>query len=187
MKKIFFTSDNHWYHKNILKYSNRPFADVNEMQYVMRNKWNETVGQDDKVYMLGDVGFSDGDKLATYIKSLNGEKHLILGNHDRNITKNRKTFNEKVFRSIKSYNEININGQFIVLSHYAMRVWNKSHYGSWMLFGHTHGQLSPYGKSVDVGVDSPFITGEAPYRPFSFDEIKTFMDKQEQHEKYDKR
>lgn len=76
------------------------------------------------------------------------------------------------------FHELNVQGQKVVLSHYGSRVWNKSHRGSWLLYGHSHGSLPPLGKSVDVGVDSPWVTGKPEYRPFNYEEIKVFMDKQ---------
>lgn len=185
--KTFFTSDTHFFHKNILKYSNRPFKHIDDMNYQMMEKWNETVSENDTVYLLGDVGFTTKEKLIDFLTRLNGTKHLILGNHDQVITKNFNDFaHGKVFQSISNYKEIKIDQQKIILCHYAMRVWNKSHHGSWMFFGHTHDKLSPLGKSVDVGVDSTAILTYAPYRPFSFEEIKTFMDSRQSHDKYDK-
>ncbi|MCB0745233.1 MAG: hypothetical protein KDC67_15095, partial [Ignavibacteriae bacterium] len=81
-----------------------------------------------------------------------------------------------------SSKEISVNGQFICLYHYGCRVWNKSHHGSWHLYGHSHGSLPPMGKSVDVGVDAPYITGQAEYRPFSFEEIEKKKKNRGSHE-----
>ena len=70
--------------------------------------------------------------------------------------------------------------QFIVMCHYGMRVWNKSHHGSWMLYGHSHDSMEheTWGRSMDVGVDSAYrILGE--YRPFNLREIKNIMEKRE--------
>jgi|GEM_PF-5334714 calcineurin-like phosphoesterase family protein len=85
---------------------------------------------------------------------------------------------ESVREFSKDYDELYIDNQFVVLFHYPMRQWNKCHHGSIACFGHVHNGLEPYGKSVDVGVDSTWVTGKAEYRPFSFQEIKRFMDKQ---------
>lgn len=83
---------------------------------------------------------------------------------------------QNLFTSVGYYNEISIDGQRICMSHYAMRVWNKSHHGSWMLYAHSHSTLegTPWGKSMDVGIDNYFrLNGE--YKPFSFQEIRTIM------------
>ena len=59
--------------------------------------------------------------------------------------------------------------------HYGMRVWNKGHHGAWHLYGHSHANLPPHGRSVDVGVDSHWVTGKATYTPFSFEQVAAFM------------
>lgn len=143
----------------------------------LRQNWNNIVKpRGDVVYILGDLSFcGDPEKAIKWLNSLNGTKHLVLGNHDKLVTKNQKIFEEKCFETISSYKEITVNGQMICLFHYAPRVWNRSHFNSWCLWGHTHGALEPYGRSVDVGIDSPWITGKIEHRPFAFEEIKEFM------------
>lgn len=178
---LYFTSDDHFYHRNILQYTRRHeiWNDPVEMTLGLRDRWNAIVKPTDTVYNLGDLTFhTDVDRNLEFLSSLNGEKHLVLGNHDKTIKKNHSDF-LKVFTTITNYAEINYNGQHIVAFHYGQRTWNRQHYGSWHLFGHSHSTLPPYGKSVDVGVDSTWITGKPEYRPFSFDEIKTFMDQRE--------
>lgn len=175
---IHFTSDTHWGHKNIIKYSNRPFKDVEEMNEALIKNWNERVAQDDTVYHLGDFAFLPYDALKRTARRLNGTKHLILGNHDKTIIQSQTDLLKSgTFNSIQNYAEISYNGQFIVLFHYGQRVWNKSHRGSIMLYGHSHGSLPPFGKSVDVGVDSKEITHE--YRPVTADEVLAYMSKRE--------
>jgi calcineurin-like phosphoesterase family protein len=143
------------------------------------NNWNSVVHDGDTVWSLGDFAFVPKDKIVEIIKRLNGNLHMVLGNHD-NVIKNSKEqmLREGLVKEIVDYKEIKWNKQKICLFHYAQRAWNSSHHGSWQLFGHTHGTMEPYGKSVDVGVDSPFVTGTPPYRPFSFDEIHKFMETQ---------
>ena len=184
-----FTSDNHFGHNNIIKYCKRPYQNVDEMDDRMIKNWNSVVHTSDIVYLLGDFcWYKDVEKAVSIISCLNGIKHFVFGNHDETIHKIHDNYDYdrsvvafspiSLFESYSSYKEIKLNKQPIVLCHYAMRVWNDLMHGSWMLFGHTHNTLAPYGKSVDVGVDSTAITGKAEYRPFSFEEIKTFMDKQ---------
>ena len=175
----FFTGDHHFGHKNICKYAKRPFNSIEEMNETLIRNHNEVVGHDDVVWFMGDFAYTSGGKLKSIIRRLNGKKSLVLGNHDHTIKKKRNTFiGEGLFDGIYDYKEIYVNGQSIILFHYGMRVWNKSHHGSWQLYGHSHGSLPSFGKSVDVGVDSKEISDE--YRPYSFDEIKRFMDKQKQ-------
>jgi calcineurin-like phosphoesterase family protein len=173
-----FTSDNHFGHANIIKFCKRPYKDVEEMDRWMIRDWNEFVAPEDTVYLLGDFAFyNDSKKIIDILSRLNGIKHFTFGNHDKQIhvIQNNSSLIQP-FASYAYYREITVEGQAIVLCHYAMRAWNRSGRGSWMLFGHTHNKLPPYGKSVDVGVDSTSITGKAEYRPFSFGEIKRFLD-----------
>jgi calcineurin-like phosphoesterase family protein len=103
--------------------------------------------------------------------------HLILGNHDHHIEDLDKGLQE-LFSSVDYYREINVGKKRLVLSHYSHRIWNGSHFGALHLYGHSHSNLEhlPHGKSMDVGVDNAFkLLGE--YRPFSFKEILSFLDK----------
>lgn len=175
MSNIFFISDTHWGHANVIKYSNRPFADANEMNEKMLAEWNNIVKPQDIVYHLGDVAFMPFDKLKSYLWKCNGTIHMIRGNHDKMIDQNRtEILKQGKIASIRDYYELRLPGiPMIVMLHYGMRVWNKSHYGSIHLYGHSHGNLPPHGKSVDVGVDCKEITSE--YRPIYLDEILSYM------------
>ena len=85
MADKWFISDTHFFHDNIIKYCNRPFADAEEMNETMVQRWNERVKPGDKVYHLGDVGLGfkgDESKIAALLGRLNGQKRLIVGNHD---------------------------------------------------------------------------------------------------------
>lgn len=173
---IFFTSDMHFGHANIINFCQRPFASVEEMNEGLIERWNAVVQPGDVVWSLGDFAFMPFENTLEVLKRLNGDLHMVLGNHDQKIANNRKLLLESgLVKEIRDYKEVTWNKQRMCLFHYAQRTWNASHYGSWQLFGHTHGTLAPYGRSVDVGVDSPFILGEPVYRPFAFDEITVFM------------
>lgn len=82
MTKIWFCSDHHFGHENIIKYAGRPFKDVEEMNKAMIQKHNFLVDEEDKVYFLGDVAFSQ-NVFHRIMPHLKGKKRLILGNHDR--------------------------------------------------------------------------------------------------------
>lgn len=152
---IYYTSDTHYDHKNIIKYSNRPFRDVAEMNYQMIKRWNEAVKPQDTVYHLGDFGFGkDNDKHAV---QLNGQKFIILGNHDKHAPVG--------FTRLGQCHEIYDSDHKIIMCHYALRVWNKSHHGSLMLYGHSHGSLPGDSQSLDVGVDC------WDYYPVALDQI----------------
>lgn len=168
----------------------------------MVENWNSLVKPTDNVFHLGDFAFMQLQPLRELLYNLNGFKTLILGNHDKVIIENRAklTRDPKLFLGIVDYLELDQQvagdkGTKIILAHYGHRVWNKAHYGSIHLYGHSHGTLPPFGRSVDVGVDAPFIINRYPnglcaeepnrggmcprkpedYRPVSLDEVTTYM------------
>jgi len=154
MSNIFFTADHHFNHKNIIRFCNRPFKTLKEMDEALIDNWNSVVEPEDIVYHLGDFSFSDPQR---YLQRLNGRIHLIFGNHDRSARKYVREKRKPAFQSANELLTIKIypfesgftidkskktgNGQDVILSHYAMWVWNKCHYGSIHLFGHSHGNL----------------------------------------------
>lgn len=173
MKNIFFTSDHHFGHKNVIKYSNRPFESVEEMDEVMIQRWNEKVGMDDEVYHLGDVGLSSAGKLRKILARLNGKIYLIKGNHEKSAVACHTRF-----EWIKDYYELVVEDaefekgeQLIVLFHYALREWNAAHWGTYHLYGHSHGTLSdnPTALAFDIGVDCH------NFYPLSYQEVKQIM------------
>ena len=175
--KIWFTSDTHYGHTNILKYCNRPFKNVNEMNNEMMSRWNNVVNDEDTVYHLGDFAFSrDLEFTLNILNSLKGNKVLITGNHDRKMPseiKRRFAFVTNYYEFKVQDDEANRGTQLIVMMHYAMRIWNKSHYGAWQLYGHSHGTLSddPNALAIDVGVDCH------NYTPINYEQIKEIMKK----------
>jgi calcineurin-like phosphoesterase family protein len=144
-------------------YSNLPYATVQQMDEAMIANWNAAVAPEDIIYHLGD--FAMGKKPApSYLERLNGQKHLIWGNHDSNQTRQLSNW-----ASSQPYLEINLEGNFIVLCHYAMRVWNKSHRGALMFYGHSHNSLPGTDQSCDVGVDC------FNYKPVTLTEIRRHL------------
>lgn len=150
---IFYTSDHHWGHANIIKYQNRPHGSVGEMDQDMISKWNAVVGPNDTVYHLGDFSFYHPPQVLALRQRLMGHIHLLWGNHDKRVKEAAKLY-PTLFDSVGEYKELVDSGEHITLCHYAMRVWNKSHRGSLMLYGHSHGQLNDNNQSLDVGVDA---------------------------------
>ena len=170
LKNEFVTSDLHFNHANIIKYCNRPFSSSEEMDQSLIKRWNAKVRKNDPVYILGDVIFFKSHKLdyaKHIIQSLNGKLHLVKGNHDRSTEELKD-----LFVWIKDYHEMTLlDGTKVVMSHYPFLVWNKAHYGSWMLHGHSHGSLKETdSKRMDVGIDT-----NPDYCPYSFEEIKEKM------------
>lgn len=156
MNNIFVTSDQHFYHRNILTYQpeSRPFSSIEEMNEVLIERHNEVVGPSDVVYMLGDFAFTGPRNVEEILKRLNGRKHYIFGNHDGSM-KNRHV--AQYFESMQYYKEIKDEaGNSFVLFHYPIFSWNRMHHGVYHLYGHTHGQVPHLynGRAMDVGVDT---------------------------------
>ena|ERR1035437_7524737 len=165
--KYFFTADEHYSHSNIIKYCDRPFATVEEMNEEIIKRHNEVVGPEDVVVHVGDFTLrKNQSEVERLIARLNGKPIFIVGSHDYWMLENK-------YNTYKEIWEEDIEGQHIVACHYAMRVWPLSHYNSWQLYGHSHGKLEGVGKSMDVGVDTH------EYYPYSFEEIKKIMSTKE--------
>ena len=176
MSRIWFTSDLHIGHKNVIEYANRPFTSVEEMDATIINNWNLFIAPEDTVYVLGDVVFLKLHEAVEKVSALNGHKHLIFGNHDKPLKKKQAFLG--LFESSRDYAELKIADkdakdgvQRIVLLHYAMKIWNKSQHGAWHLYGHSHGSLpdDPHALSLDVGVDAWDM------KPVSYDQVKARM------------
>lgn len=176
---IHFTSDQHYFHRKICEYSKRPFANVEEMNEALIRNHNAKVAPEDTVWSLGDFAFCELPQLKVLLSRLNGTKHHVLGNHDRVIEDNRQELLEGGhLASIQNYAELRIpKHPLICLFHYGARVWRNSHHSSIFLYGHSHGSLPPWGKSMDVGVDSKEISPE--YRPYSLSEVMSYMAKRD--------
>ncbi len=173
---VWFTSDTHYCHANIIQYAKRPFTDVNEMNEAMITNWNSVVRPGDQVYHLGDFCLGRVKDAVKIAKKLSGQKFLIFGNHDKRLRKEKEFLGHWAwsgdYKEIKAHNGNSVTGaQKIILMHYALRVWNQAHRGSWALYGHSHGSLKddPNALSVDVGVDC------WDYYPVSFEEIRKRM------------
>jgi len=157
---IFFTSDTHFGHTNILKYTGRHFGSAEEMDEHIARIWNSCVSNRDTVYHLGDVCLKYP---CPVLGRLNGKKFLVPGGHDK-VSKMANHFH--ILDKIHFFKLRDIE---MVLCHYAMRSWPKSHYGAWHLYGHSHGKLPMLGRSMDIGVDTH------DFYPYSLDEISCIM------------
>lgn len=193
---IFFCSDFHLYHKNVIAFDKRPFLfdksigypdnlkdksnlDVTSMNETIINNWNDVVGNNDIVFFLGDFCWRGKQAHQEILDKLNGKIYFIMGNHDQ-------------YKIIKSLNGLEMVSDYIDLSviygekgtdkvdiclmHYPIFSWNKRRYGSYMLHGHCHGNLiksNPElykGKIMDIGCNL------TDYKPINFWEVKKIMD-----------
>lgn len=144
-----FTADEHYGHKNVLRYCERPFLSIEEMDEELIARHNEVVGKNDTVIHAGDFTlFKDRQYVhQKYCMRLNGKHIYLEGSHDYWL---------KGWRPLQIWTK-NIRNHYFVVCHYNMRVWPRSHYNSIHLFGHSHCGLNPmdksFGKSWDIGVD----------------------------------
>lgn len=136
--KCYFISDTHFFHANVIKFDQRPFADLEEMHRVMIQNWNAKVRKHDRVYIVGDFCWKGGERGVELAKQLNGRLFLVRGNHDKVGEEYRK-----VFEDISEYMDVPVqlaNGEMkrVILCHYFMPFYNGVRRGAVMLHGHTH-------------------------------------------------
>lgn len=140
-QKIFFTSDLHFGHENVIRFDNRPFNTVEEMDEEMIKRWNTKVGKGDIVYVLGDfIWKAATNEAVSIIRRLNGQIILIKGNHDRFL---HNAAAKKAFAGIKDYDDICVTledgtTRRCILSHYFIPFYNGHRYQAIHLHGHSH-------------------------------------------------
>lgn len=180
--KRWFTSDTHFGHENIIKFSGRPFANVKEMNQAMLDLWNETVADNDVVYHLGDVAMGQFDDSWEYVKKLKGQIHLVIGNHDR-IARRYHMSEKYVAKFETRYIE-----RFASIDYeFRLGGWKLHHlpytedhvevprfmehrpvrtFESVLIHGHVHEEWKIRGNQHNVGVDV------RNFRPVEFDELR---------------
>lgn len=179
--KLFFTSDLHFYHKDIIYYDQRPFKDLDDMHFNLIKNWNSVVPENGMVVIAGDFALTQNkDILKDLLNSLNGKKFLVFGNHDY-----QNKFHRDSIKSLFDYNcDIlslkipdeetkckNEKYQEVIICHYPFASWAGSNSGSWNLFGHVHSKpdavdLNHSPNALDVGVVAN------NYTPISYSEVK---------------
>lgn len=174
-----FTADQHFWHGNILKFEHgqdhhaRPFGDLEEMHEALVVNHNSVVRPGDTVVHVGDFSFGSKEMSMGVFRELNGSHVIVQGSHDKWLGKLPRGAG-----AVRYAGQIwtgMVEEQQVVACHYAMRVWPGSHYGSWLVYAHSHGRLPPLGKSHDVGVDNN------GYFPVSFGQLREIMEGRRQH------
>jgi calcineurin-like phosphoesterase family protein len=183
---IYFTSDHHFGHANIIKYCDRPFDNVDHMDSEMIRRWNEVVQPNNTVYHLGDFTLEDKTFAQKYFAQLNGIINTLSNpwHHDKRwlpfggypVYRSKSGFgNVKVLgcMDVREYRINKSENPLIVLCHYPLAEWDRKHYGAWHLHGHSHGKFIP-GSGVamlDVGVDSH------DFYPISLEQVTELISK----------
>ncbi len=193
---IWFTSDTHYHHKNIVRGTTswtqdefegdgrgilrtRDFDTLEEHDEELVARFNSLVKPNDEVWHLGDWSFGGYDQIPIFRKKLNCKNiHLIFGNHDQHIEPINSPY-RSLFTDCQYVKQFSLKlgtdttgrmgKQGFFLSHYSHQVWDKSHHGVIHLFGHSHGSLKGIGRSMDVGVDTHDLY------PYHLDEILAIM------------
>ena len=133
----FYIGDPHLGHEAIIRLCNRPFADVDEMDEAIISNWNSRVTNGDTVFILGDMMFRNKREPSEYLKRLKGHKILVLGNHDASWIW-RESATEHLTTHVSMMELIDRNRR-VVLCHYPMLTWPYIRGGSYMVYGHLHG------------------------------------------------
>ena len=180
---IWFTADTHYGHKNIVRgvssWSNksgcRDFDTIASMNDAMVDNINACVREEDVLYHVGDLAMGLFENITEFRQRLRCNTiHLVLGNHDYNIRKDRAGV-RRLFASVQQQSMICVENEQLVLCHYPLHVWQNHHRGTWHVHGHTHGKLNDptfyQRKVMDVGIDT-----HPDFRPYSFDELKEILD-----------
>lgn len=165
LETTFFTADNHFGHENIIKFANRPFTSVEEMDEAMIERWNKVVPPNGTVYHLGDFTLGGPDTASRYLSRLNGRIIFLHTYWHHDV----RWIDHGPYQSAQGVHielipplevlELQINGRqhplAITLCHYPLAVWDRKHYGAWHLHGHSHGQYKyqDVDYAFDVGVD----------------------------------
>lgn len=167
-----FTSDTHFNHKSVQRFcpDTRLQGDIFEHDQRLIDNWNELVRDGDQVYHLGDFSFGSNSYTKDVLKRLNGDIHLIFGNHDKMLKGGDFS---KFFASRQDYKDIRVDGVKIVMFHYPIYEWDAMHYGAYQLFGHVHRSYKTVrGKSMNVGIDA---RPNGDMCPFSLEEVREYM------------
>lgn len=185
---IYFTSDTHFNHDNIIRFCDRPFKSVQEMDEELIRRWNSVVGPDDIVFHLGDFAWGGSQVWNSVLDRLNGHIYLVLGNHD--IKNLRQGYISK-FEWVGYQMQITIEGRSVYLNHVPFLtvpgVYRSADQQVWQLFGHVHSTPDSYHKhegsdksrlkylfpcQYDVGVDNN------DYTPVPWNKVKDIINKQ---------
>lgn len=168
---IYYISDVHFGHDNVIQFDNREFSSVAEMDRTIIDLWNQKVSDDDDVYILGDLCFKNEKDVTWYLKQLKGKKHLILGNHDTYIKNHEEV--HSYFESIDKLAYVKDGKNVCVLCHYPLAEWNKFYKGSWHIYGHIHkrvNETSFFMERRERALNAACSINH--YQPVTFEELK---------------
>ena len=173
---IFYTADIHFRDERIFKLCSRPFLNLVSYEKEFCKRWNKKVNKDDAVYILGDLSREDFIDVVAILKTLNGHKHLIVGNHDEKLLTVLKK--ACVFESIEFIKLIDDNGRKVCLCHYPLMDWVEFNHNAYHVYGHIHNKTGMQGKCYrqikEYYADKPAFNAGVDvvgYEPVTLDEM----------------
>ena len=185
-QKLWFTSDLHFGHRNVIRFCARPFTDEKDMAEKLISNWNKQVGENDIVFVLGDTfWFNDSRNIKKVLDRLNGKTiYMLPGNHDdfthyhRVDTERIKLLSDVVVMWLQEFNSNKKHE--IWMSHYPMMTWPHRDHNTIQLFGHIHSKKG--GRPGDMDQDLPLHWNQCDvgcdywnYEPVSYDTLKEFF------------
>ena len=142
---IYYIGDLHLMHENCLKFDNRPFETVEEMNEAIVANWNKTVTKNDTVYIVGDVCMKVTPEVLQTLRRLNGTKYLAIGNHDSRLVKELSKLDPSAqnmyFSQMKESFFIKDEDRNVFISHFPHASWNRMEHGSYHVYAHLHTNL----------------------------------------------
>lgn len=169
----YYTADTHFGHENIIRFCNRPFADVEEMNRRLIDAWNARVSDGDDVYVIGDFAYRSATSVKSIVEKLAGRKHLVVGNHD--VKWMKTCVPENLFVEIgHALYAVDDKNRRLWMCHYPCMTWPGSKYeSSYHIYGHIHNNkpeefwqlLQKYDRALNAGAE---VNG---YMPVTLEEL----------------
>lgn len=193
---VFFTSDTHIRHKNVIKHCPKraevggfDIEDMDAHDKWLIDTWNKTVSKKDIVYILGDFSFANSEWTKKILGKLNGKKFLILGNHDKSSEKLENYFEQITQMKMATFKPIHfpfLEEEFnVFMCHYAMVVWPQKHYGAVQCCGHSHGRLDDFNEeSTDLRVDVGWDSKLGNFNLISLEKLYSYFKEKTKGEKF---
>lgn len=168
---ILYWGDPHFGHANAIRFDQRPFLDVNQMDSQMIDIYNAEVDDKDDVYFVGDVTFRSVHNPEWYLKQLKGKKHLVVGNHDDKLLKDSQALS--YFETVQDMAYIKDGDTWVHICHYPMAEWRGAYHGSVHVYSHIHGSNNTASRFMH-SLENTYNAGCMlyGYKPVTLDKMK---------------
>lgn len=174
----YFIADTHFEHDAIIKFCDRPFESITEMNRTLVENWNNRVTNNDHIYVVGDLFYGGRDmasqkKAIEIVRNLNGVKHLITGNHDLPYLANPEY--HSLFADINNMRQIKCDGENVFLCHYPIAEWSGYFRGSYHIYGHIHNHKNAaflHMRNIETALNASVEI--IHYMPVTFSELKIY-------------